>query len=310
MIEYSVKSSKMFNYWTNDNTLNIKIEVYEFDEVIYSEDMIIDPGVIYFTELSYGWNDKKVIIYDKYTEEVVRFDIIGINKTLTDDQKSKFNKYVQYIINLNDRTDLCKIMDKNKSDKSNRGLSSMGHNYTKYYSTIFEEFRLKDIKLFELGLGTNNVNIEYNMGENGNPGASIFGWDEYFINGSIYGADVDTGCLFVTDKIRTFYCDQTDAWIIKQMWDNKYLDFQFDIIIEDGLHKFDANVNFFENSYHKLKKGGIFIIEDINCDEILNWINKFDEYQIKFPQFDFKIIQIECEYNRVDNNIIKITYNG
>ena len=308
MIEYSIESSKKFNYWTTDKTLNIKIEVYEFDSLLYSSDMFVNKGVVYFTELVNGWNDKKVIIYDCATKDGVSFNIDGINKTLTDYQRSQLNKYFKYLISLDDRTNLCKIMDKNKSDKSNRGISSMGHNYTKYYSSIFNELRFKDIKLFELGLGTNNVNVEFNMGENGNPGASIFGWDEYFVNGDIYGADVDAGCLFTTDKIRTFYCDQTDAWIVKQMWDNKYLDFQFDIIIEDGLHKFDANVNFFENSYHKLKNDGIFIIEDINSDEIPNWLNKFDEYQIKFPQFEFKIIQMECEYNRVDNNLIEIRY--
>lgn len=240
----------------------------------------------------------------------------GYKNKLSDENKIKLNKYSKILnFNENENTDLCDIMNKNKSDKASRIGNLLGHNYTKFYSEIFEKIRFNEINIFELGLGTNNINIESNMGENGLPGASIFGWSEYFNHGHIFGADVDTNCLFNIEKyiskknsIKIFYCDQTNPWIINQMWDNKYLDCKFDIIIEDGLHTFNANVTFFENSYHKLKYNGIYIIEDINNDEIINWLNKIEEYETKFPQFNFEIIQLSCKYNTIDNNLIKITY--
>jgi len=305
MIHYWVSNSKTFNYSTDREDVNINIDVFELNDITYSTNLNIRKDVSYYTSLVSGWNDKKIII--KSDEGEIVFYMTGDMNQLSEDQKNKLAKYSKKL-NLLDSTDLCHIMNKNKSDKASRVGESYGHNYTRYYSQIFQKIRLDEINLFELGLGTNNTDVISNMGEDGRPGASIFGWSEYFKYGHIFGADIDTGCLFNTEDIKTFYCDQTNPWIIKQMWDNKYLDFKFDIIIEDGLHTFDANVIFFENSYHKLKYNGIFIIEDINSDEIPNWLNKFEEYETKFQQFNFEIIQLECDYNKFDNNLIKITY--
>lgn len=204
-------------------------------------------------------------------------------------------------LNLENRTILCEIMDKHGSDKGN------SHNYTKYYHELFKDRRLDTLNFFELGLGTNNTSFNFNMGDKGVPGASVYGWDEYFINGKIFGADIDKEILFDTERIKTFYCDQTNSLSIKDMWNN--IPEYFDIIIEDGLHTFDANVNFFENSYHKINpENGIFIIEDIMNNKIADWLNKIKEYEIKFPQFDFEIIRLNCENpNITDNNLIKIT---
>ena len=96
------------------------------------------------------------------------------------------------------------------------------------------------------------MNVPSNMGPNGRPGASLYGWSEFFFNSDIFGADIDTEILFNTDKIKTFYCDQTNPHIIKYMWNEPKLQENFDVIIEDGLHTFNANVCFFENSIHKL----------------------------------------------------------
>jgi len=307
MIKFKVIDSNKFDYWTDADPINSTIFVYEYDELIYETDVFLDVDVVYYTALTNNWNNKTVKIINNDGDDIVNFEIVGMINKLSEEQKIKFEKYCKYV-SLSDNTTLCDIMNKNKSDKASRIGTSSGHNYTKYYDLIFDSRRYDNVNMFELGLGTNNINFTSNMGENGVPGASIFGWNEYFINGNIYGADIDTGCLFVTNDIRTFYCDQTDPWIIKQMWDNKYLDFDIDIIIEDGLHTFDANITFFENSYHKLHKNGIYIIEDINSNEIVNWLNKFEEYEIKFPQFNFELLFLDCEYNRIDNNLIKITY--
>ncbi len=305
MINYWITDSKTFNYSTDRDKISIFIDVYESNVITYSTNIEIVKNLNYYTSLVTGWNDKKVIIRSEEGE--LEFFMIGSKSKLSDDQIIKLNKYSK-VIELNNNTDLCEIMTRNKSDKASRIGGSYGHNYTKFYSQIFEKIRFDEINVFELGLGTNNINVESNMGQNGTPGASIFGWSEYFKYGHVFGADIDTGCLFNTDNIKTFYCDQTNSWIIRQMWDNKYLDFKFDIIIEDGLHTFNSNVTFFENSYHKLKHNGIYIIEDINNDEIVNWLNKFDEYEIKFPQFNFEMICLECDLNKMDNNLIKITY--
>jgi hypothetical protein len=66
------------------------------------------------------------------------------------------------------------------------------------------------MKVFECGVGTNNPNITSNMGVNGQPGASLRVWRDYFQNAEVFGADIDRGILFEEQRIRTFYVDQTN----------------------------------------------------------------------------------------------------
>jgi predicted methyltransferase len=147
------------------------------------------------------------------------------------------------------------------------------------------------------------------MGKNGRPGASLFGWNEFFPSSYIFGADIDENILFNTNKIKTFFCDQTNKQIIEEMWNNNDLVENFDIIIEDGLHTFDANVCFFENSIHKLKSNGYYIIEDININESHLFLNKIREWESIYNDCSFDFLKIPSLVNRVDNNLLVVHKN-
>lgn len=172
----------------------------------------------------------------------------------------------------NKPTDLCQLFNGYGSDKGNH------HNYSTFYDYIFSPIKDEKMNVFEVGLGTNNVSIPSNMGAHGRPGASLRGWRDYFKNSMIYGADVDQGCLFEEERIKTYYTDQTNKEVIDQCWNQSELKgIEFDILIDDGLHEYNANRNFFTNSCHKLKKGGIYILEDISeqySDNVQNWFNE------------------------------------
>lgn len=201
-------------------------------------------------------------------------------------------------------TDLCKIMTEYGSDKG-----SGWHNYTPFYEEIFKNKRYEPLDIFELGLGTNNPLLPSSMGPEGKPGASLRGWKEYFTNSKIYGADIDKNILFQEDRIKTFYCDQLSSETIKNMWnDNDLKDKEFDIIIDDGLHQFQANINFFRNSIHKLKKTGVYIIEDIHIDFIENFKNLLPFLKEEFDYLTFELKEIPNPKNRSDNNLIVIKY--
>ena len=211
-----------------------------------------------------------------------------------------------YTFDVNQSTCLCEIMGKYGSDKGHINIMESHHNYTTFYYSIFKNIQMEQLRIFELGLGTNNVNIKSNMGINGSPGASLYGWREFFINSKIYGADIDKDILFNTDKIKTFYCDQTNSDIIKSLWNNLELNENFDIIIEDGLHDFNANVCFFENSIHKLKPNGYFIIEDIlNYEEQL-FIIKIKEWETKYIDCLFTLLKIPSLRNNSDNTLLVV----
>ncbi|NDG52987.1 MAG: hypothetical protein EBY39_08185 [Flavobacteriia bacterium] len=187
-------------------------------------------------------------------------------------------------------TELCEIMGRNKSDKGNI-YQARAHNYTTLYYKLFKNLRDMPLDIFELGLGTPNTDVKSSMGVNGRAGASHYGWAEFFSKASIFGADIDDRILFNTDRIKTFYCDQTNPKVIKNMWDHETLkDINFDIILEDGLHAIDAQMCFFENSIHKLKKGGYYIIEDFNHSKMNAYAHRLSKY--KYSDLSIDIYQV------------------
>lgn len=200
-------------------------------------------------------------------------------------------------------TELCKIMKKNNSDKS-----CGKHNYTTFYYEIFKNVKDKNLQIFELGLGTNNTNLLSNMGPNGTPGASLRGWRDFFQYSDIYGADIDKNILFEETKIKTFYCDQLKKDDIQNLWENNNLPDKFDIIIEDGLHTFDAQVNFFENSIHKIKNDGVYITEDIHLCDINRFKNKILEWNNNYPILEFRLEVIPNTINQLDNIVMCVQY--
>jgi len=111
------------------------------------------------------------------------------------------------------------------------------------------------------------------MGNNYKPGASLRVWRDYFINAKIIGADINRDVLFQEERIETFYIDQTNPVSINDFWKEVKLS-DFDFILDDGLHSFDAGLCLFEHSITKLSKHGIYIIEDVQLYDML----KYKEY--------------------------------
>lgn len=208
---------------------------------------------------------------------------------------------MKYVYDENERTRLCEIMCRNKSDKGGDW-----HNYTRFYYSIFKDECEKELRIFELGIGTNNPKMASNMGINGRPGASLYGWEEFFPNSEIYGADIDKEIIFNTERIKTYYCDQRSPTSIKEMWLNKELEEKFDVIIDDGLHEFDANVCFFENSIDKLKSKGYYIIEDLILNNEGKILKKMKEWENQYEDCSFTLLKIPSSTNTYDNNLLVI----
>lgn len=201
--------------------------------------------------------------------------------------------------------ELCYIMDKHGSDKAD-GVKNW-HNYTISYYEFFKDKKLEKINIFELGLGTNYTDVPSSMGADGIPGASLRGWKEFFPNAFVYGADIDRRILFEEERIKTYYVDQTNSQTITDMWNNADLkNIKFDIIIDDGLHDYSANINFLENSYNKLSDNGLYFIEDINNHSINNFDSTLNVLSNKF-NFEYKFIRVSHPRNTYDNNLCVIT---
>jgi len=183
------------------------------------------------------------------------------------------------------------------------------HNYTTIYSVLFGELRDQPLRIFELGLGTNNPNFAFNMGLNGQPGASLRGWRELFSHALVYGADIDGDILFEEDRIKTFYCNQLDSIAIRDLWSQPDLQRGMDIIIDDGLHTFEANSLFLEGSLERLNPGGVYVIEDIFRETIKRWYHHVKMiYSKRWPDCDFALVELPNSLNDKDNNNLIIIW--
>jgi hypothetical protein len=124
-------------------------------------------------------------------------------------------------------------------------------------------------KIFEIGLGTNNVDIVSTMGSGGSPGASLRAFRDYCPSAQIFGADFDKRILFVEDRIETFFVDQTEIETFMPL--SQAVGADFDLMIDDGLHAPNANLNSLDFFLPRIKVGGWAVIEDIALPSVAIW---------------------------------------
>ncbi|MDB4413285.1 class I SAM-dependent methyltransferase [Pirellulaceae bacterium] len=195
------------------------------------------------------------------------------------------------------KTELCHMMTKHGSDKG-----TQHHNYTLFYDHIFKDRREEPLNVLEIGIGSNNRGIPSNMTgiPNYSPGASIRAWKEYFPNAELWACDIDKDIIDFPDKrITGFYMDQRDiSGTYDTFYEGSLKDVEFDIIIDDGLHHFETNINVMYTLLPKLRKGGWYIIEDI-LDYNPNIVPVGMPYKYQF-------IKIPNPHNEVDNNLFVV----
>lgn len=118
------------------------------------------------------------------------------------------------------------------------------HTYTETYDGLFEPFQ-KGCSFMEIGLAL---------------GHSIQLFDEYFDNSTITGVDIHV--CFKHEKYRNqvdiIQADATKASFLDHI-KNK----TFDIIIDDGSHMTQDQIDTFKLLKGKMNKGGVYVIEDI-----------------------------------------------
>lgn len=191
-------------------------------------------------------------------------------------------------------SELCEIMHRHNSDKSTV------HSYTQLYDFLFNNIRATAENVLEMGIGSVDPSFAYTMGANGTVGASLRGWRDYFSKAQIFGADIAEKELFEEDRIKTFFADQLNIPTIQSMFDKTGVE-KFDVIIDDGLHCFQANHTFLRVAIDHLKEGGIYVIEDIAP----RGINAFVELLEKMT-LDAAFVQLPKQPGRFDNNVFII----
>jgi hypothetical protein len=192
-----------------------------------------------------------------------------------DDLDFRFVSYYQKNLSC-ELSALCDLYgtDKGELQKFGHPYSWASHNYADFYARHFEHCRNSVKNIFECGLGTNNPNLLSSMGISGKPGASLRVWRDYFPNAMVYGADIDQDVLFEEERIKTYFIDQLDLASIKRYWDQVNVN-DFDLMVDDGLHTFEAGVTLFLGSVDRLANSGIYVIEDVTINDLVQYKDFF-----------------------------------
>jgi hypothetical protein len=125
------------------------------------------------------------------------------------------------------------------------------HHYFEIYETYASKFQGTSPKILEVGLWK---------------GGSLEMWNYYFDSEcTIYGVDIDKNCKKLPQVLNAINIivdigDQSN----RQFWYDYFsnIDFNFDIIVDDGGHLMDQQINTFECCFKHLSKGGVYICED------------------------------------------------
>ena len=170
------------------------------------------------------------------------------------------------------------------------------HRYDRIYPMFLEGLRNSNIKLFEIGCGKDYASFKM--------------WQEFFPEGRIFCMDIDEE--FESDKSVVYRGDQTNRKDLERMVS---LIGKCDIIIDDGSHVPQHQFDTFNFLFDKmLCEGGIYIIEDIECNY---WDPNSDVYGYKIGELNIidafsnipHKINSEFSKNKNHQNISSITYS-
>jgi hypothetical protein len=158
------------------------------------------------------------------------------------------------------------------SASNGHGDKGTAHSYIEEYEELLYKYKNKNCNLLEIGIAF---------------GHSLKMWNEYLTKSIIYVIDITK--LYSDDYLNDerFVINIGDATNIDIL--NKFNNINFDIIIDDGSHRFIDQVDSFNIFKNKMNNGGIFIIEDVNC---------LDEKKQEFVDLHYN-----CEI--IDNRHIK-----
>lgn len=144
--------------------------------------------------------------------------------------------------------ELLRLCDAHGTDKGSRRFDAgaPSHNYAEVYSQLFHGRRQQVAAVLEVGIAK---------------GASLRVWRDYFPNASIYGADIAAERLFDDERISCVQMDQTNPDEVRDGI-RRIGSPRFDLIIDDGLHTFAANLALFRSASESLAEDGVYVVED------------------------------------------------
>jgi len=173
-------------------------------------------------------------------------------------------------------TSLVEIWKDNNTDKVLNGFAEL---YDKLFGPIREDVR----SILEIGI---------------DQGWSIKGWREFFPNATIFAVDIRE------EAVSTVRNDWHTIALVGDVTDREFMRDTFcrsryDIVIDDGSHYNTDVFNAFEQLWPRVKSGGYYFVEDIQCPEwdrdhprIIEWFAEFADKESLVAEFRWNILYL------------------
>jgi FkbM family methyltransferase len=191
------------------------------------------------------------------------------------------NKYYSANIQSTEYLSLSSIVDNMLTDKNTR------HSYLELYESIMHKNKFTAKNILEIGIDV---------------GGSMKLWNDYFINATIYGLDINESPNFLnkyprinTFKINAYTIDSVNYFVEK--------DIKFDFIIDDGPHTLESMIFTLIHYSKLLTPQGVLIIEDIQSIE---WAYLFEKITNKYKE-NTHIYDLRENKGRYDDIVFTFT---
>ena len=129
------------------------------------------------------------------------------------------------------------------------------HSYGPVYDQLFQPHKESAKRILEIGVSG---------------GFGLLAYADYFQHAEIFGLDISDNCassVKAHPRVHLTFGNALDKSIVDSV------EGPFDIIIEDASHFPDHQLQHFFDFAHKVKPGGLYIIEDIN-DQNADWLRQ------------------------------------
>ena len=173
--------------------------------------------------------------------------------------------------------------------------------YFDIYEKHFSKYRGQKVNMLEIGISH---------------GGSMQLWKKYFGEGlHIYAIDINQDCKKLEEENTTIFIGSQSDKSFLQNVASQIPD--LDIIIDDGGHMMDQQLNSFETLFSKVKQGGVYLVEDTHTSywtEFYGGLRKpgtFIEYSKNLidPLYESHIhYDNQLDYNDITRNISCISF--
>lgn len=134
------------------------------------------------------------------------------------------------------------------------------HSYTTHYQRHFAHLRDEPITLLELGIG--------GYSRDGDGGASLRMWEEFFPNATVIGLDIQDKSFVDGGRITSYQGSQADPRVLEQIIDEHG---PLNIVVDDGSHRPEHIRASFDYLFPRIPDDAIYAIEDTQTSYWPRW---------------------------------------